>query len=109
MPKIIKYKLMIEKTRKIPTQVPFLNEDGNPILNRRGEPLMKQETKEETKQIFTNCSLLCPTVASYEANLLLAKREAYNGEYTVEGEFDPEPEYVPTTDDILNVLLGVNE
>ena len=43
-----------------------------------------------------------------EANLEIVKREAYNGEYTVEDDGEPEVEIV-TTDDILNALLGVTE
>ena len=33
-----------------------------------------------------------------------AKKEAYNGEYTIEDDGQPEPE---TTDNVLNALLGV--
>ena len=42
-----------------------------------------------------------------ETNEEIAKREAYNGEYTIEDDGKPEPEPVETTDDVLNVLLGV--
>lgn len=42
-----------------------------------------------------------------EVNEETAKREAYNGEYTIEDDGQPEPEPVETTDDILNALLGV--
>lgn len=42
-----------------------------------------------------------------EPNEEIAKREAYNGEYTIEDDGQPEPEPVETTDDILNALLGV--
>ena len=31
-----------------------------------------------------------------EENLLIAKREAYNGEYTIEDDGQPEPEVKPT-------------
>lgn len=44
-----------------------------------------------------------------EANEEIAKREAYNGEYTIEDDGQPEPEAQPTTDDVLNALLGVTE
>lgn len=33
-----------------------------------------------------------------------AKKESYNGEYTIEDDGQPEPE---TTDNVLNALLGV--
>lgn len=43
-----------------------------------------------------------------EINEETAKREAYNGEYTIEDDGQPEPEAVETADDVLNALLGVN-
>ena len=42
-----------------------------------------------------------------EINEEVAKREADNGEYTIEDDGQPEPEAVETTDDVLNALLGV--
>ena len=39
----------------------------------------------------------------------IAKREAHNGEYTIEDDGQPEVEASATTDDVLNVLLGVIE
>ena len=42
-----------------------------------------------------------------EANEEIAKREAYNGEYTIEDDGQPEPVAEPTMDDVLNALLGV--
>ena len=45
--------------------------------------------------------------ANYEKNLSLAHSEAYNGEVTVEDI--PDIETKPTTDDVLNALLGVSE
>ena len=44
-----------------------------------------------------------------EANEEIAKAEAYNGEYTIEDDGQPEAEQSLTTDDILNALLGVSE
>ena len=43
-----------------------------------------------------------------EANEEIAKREAYNGEYTIEDDGQPEHN-TATTDDVLDVLLGVTE
>ena len=43
-----------------------------------------------------------------EENEEIAKKEAYNGEYTIEDDGVPEPD-TTTTDDVLNVLLGVAE
>lgn len=42
-----------------------------------------------------------------EANEEIAKREAYNGEYTIEDDGQPEPVTEPTADDVVNALLGV--
>ena len=42
-----------------------------------------------------------------EENLKIAQRYSYNGEVTVEDIPDIETE--PTTDDVLNALLGVSE
>jgi len=43
-----------------------------------------------------------------EANEEIAKREADNGAYTVADDGQPEPD-TTTTDDVLNVMLGVTE
>ena len=48
------------------------------------------------------------TIGWNEANEEIAKREAYKGEYTIEDDGQPEPVAEPTTDDILNAMLGVN-
>lgn len=58
---------------------------------------------EETEMMFS-----CSTQIAFDAIMPIVLREAYNGEYTVEGEFDPVPEEA-TTDEILNILLGVSE
>ena len=42
-----------------------------------------------------------------EINEEIAKREAYNGEYTIEDDGVPELD-TATTDDVLNALLGVS-
>ena len=41
-----------------------------------------------------------------EINEETAKREAYNGEYTIEDDGQPEPD-TASTDDVLNAMLGV--
>ncbi len=48
------------------------------------------------------------TMTWNEANEEIAKREAYNGEYTIEDDGMPAPE-TASTDDVLNALLGVRE
>jgi hypothetical protein len=47
------------------------------------------------------------TMGWNEANEEIAKREAHNGEYTIEDDGKPEPVAEPTTEDIVNTLLGV--
>lgn len=60
------------------------------------------EEEPNIEQIF-----LDKTISYSEANEEIAKKEAYNGEYTIEDDGKPEPEVVETTDDVLNALLGV--
>ena len=42
-----------------------------------------------------------------EANEEIAKQDAYNGEYTIEDDGQPEPTVEPTADELLNALLEV--
>ena len=49
------------------------------------------------------------TMGWSEANEEIAKREAYNGEYEIVDDGEPEPETEPSTDEVLNALLGVSE
>ena len=60
------------------------------------------EEQPDIQQTFSDVSL-----GWSEANEEIAKAEAYNGEGTVEDIPDIETE--PTTDDVLNALLGVSE
>ena len=41
------------------------------------------------------------------ANEEIARREAYNGEYTIEDDGQPDPETEVSTDDVLDAMLGV--
>ena len=65
---------------------------------------IKRGTEEEPiiEQIFLEKSM-----DWNEANEEIAKKEAYNGEYTIEDDGLPEPVAEPTTDEILNAMLGV--
>ena len=49
------------------------------------------------------------TIGWNETNEEIAKREAYNGEYTIEDDGQPEPVAEPSTDDIINAMLGVTK
>lgn len=62
--------------------------------------------KTETEEILINKEFRCPE-SSLEANLEVAKSEAYNGEYTIEDDGQPDPEPEVTTDELLNAMLGV--
>ena len=68
------------------------------------------DEKPNMEQIFLN-----KTVPWNETNEELAKREAYNGEYTVEDDGQPEPEAtaeerITELEEALNLLLsGVTE
>lgn len=57
-------------------------------------------------QMKQNDALLSVTIDYNETNLEIAKKEAYNGVYTIEDDGEPEPEKIVTTEDILNALLG---
>lgn len=54
------------------------------------------------EQIFLDA-----TMGWNEVNEEIAKREAYDGKYTIEDDGQPEPD-TTTTDDVLNALLGVD-
>lgn len=47
------------------------------------------------------------SVPDNENGRVLAEKEAYNGEITVEDDGEPEPVNEPTTEELLNALLGV--
>jgi hypothetical protein len=122
--KIIKYQLMNEIIHEtvVPVErvdengelvyeeVPVLDEYGQPVFDEDGNPIMESkvvidyETKQEIEQIFSACEIQCSD-ETFEANYAIALKEAYNGEVTVEEVADPETE--PTTDELLNAMLGV--
>lgn len=130
MAKIIKYQLATERPYDVVVEVPLLDEDGNPVmeevvvpvLDENGdptfdengepvveityEPVMVEKTIQEVEISLNDATIKCDTEASFQANLPIAEREAYNGEYTVEDDGEPEPD-TTTTDDVLNALLGV--
>ena len=64
------------------------------------------EENPDIERTFQDAVIECPTQAIFDANYPIAEKEAV-GKIDVEGEFDPEPEPVETTDDVLNALLGV--
>lgn len=62
------------------------------------------EEQPDIQQIFFDV-----TTGWNEVNEEIAKREAYNGEYTIEDDGQPEPESESSIDEVLNALLGVSE
>lgn len=62
---------------------------------------------EESPEFVDN--LFSKTIIYTEANEEIAKKEAYNGDYIIEDDGQPEPAPKESTDDILNALLGVTE
>lgn len=62
------------------------------------------EENSDIQQIFVDMSM-----SWSEANEEIAKKEAYNGEYTIEDDGQPAPETEASTDDVLNAMLGVTE
>lgn len=53
---------------------------------------------------------LLPLKVPYsETALEIVKETAYNGKHTIDDDGLPEPVVEPTTDDILNAMLGVTE
>jgi hypothetical protein len=60
------------------------------------------EENPDIEQIFLEKSM-----GWNEANEEIAKREAHNGEYTIEDDGQPEPVAEPTTEELLNAMLGV--
>ena len=120
--KIIKYQLMTEvkNTYRIPieeevektieTEVPR-EVNGEIVTETVTETITETvvtgyEEKVEVEQIFSDVEIRC-TEANFEANYAIAEKEAYNGVITVEDDGEPEPVAEPTTEDILNALLGV--
>ena len=64
------------------------------------------EENPEYEDVILDKEIRCAE-AYLEANEEIAKREAYNGEYTIEEDEQAEPVPVETADDVLNALLGV--
>lgn len=48
------------------------------------------EEQPDFEQVFLEKSIECKTQAQYDVNLPIVSKEAYNGEYTVVGEFEEE-------------------
>ena len=81
MAKIIKYQYAYEVFKEELVQIPYYDEEAQQIYYiEKYEPKIHLE--------FSDMSLICPTEEGFYTNLLIAQREAYNGEYTIEGEFD---------------------
>ena len=62
----------------------------------------KTETEENLIDKVFRCS-----DSGLSANEEIARREAYNGEYTVEDDGQREPQAEASTDEVLDTMLGV--
>lgn len=80
--KKIKYQLLCKQTKMV------LNDEGVPALVE--EDVLSEI---ETDYLESECERI--------------KLIAYNGEYTIEDDGQPEPVAEPTTEDVLNAMLGV--
>ena len=69
----------------------------------RAEVNQGTEEEPQIEEVFTE-----KAVSYCETNLAIAEKEAWNGEYTIEDDGEEE-ETEATTDEVLNVLLGVTE
>lgn len=49
------------------------------------------------------------TMGWNEGNEAIAAKEAHNGVYEIVDDGTPDPETEPTTDDIINAMLGVSK
>ena len=61
----------------------------------------------DIEQIISDRIVICPTETAFIKMYPLVEKDAIPGSINVDGEFDPETEVEPTTDDILTALLGV--
>lgn len=86
---------------------PVYDENGEPVVEITYDPVFVEETKQEIEVVLSNASVVCPTEEVLNANLPMVQKEAYNGEYEIDGEFDPAPVVEPTADEVLNAMLGV--
>lgn len=65
------------------------------------------EEEPDIEQIFIDKNIRCSS-EYLETNKEIAKKEAYNGEYTVEDDGEPEPEVVPTAEERISTLEAEN-
>ena len=65
------------------------------------------EENPDIEQVFESKEVRCRTEESFQRVLPMVEQEAYNGEYTVEDDGQPAPVVEPTTDELINIMLGV--
>lgn len=77
------------------------------VVTRSKEKPRVDENAPVEYEHFTE-EILTPVIMGWnETNEEIAKKEAHNGEYTIEDDGQPEPVRQPTTDEIINAMLGV--
>ena len=62
------------------------------------------EDNPNIEPIILEAQVNCPTEEIFKANLERVKREAYNGEYTIEDDGQPEPEPKQTPEERIAEL-----
>ena len=72
-------------------------------LIQRSIPVSSPDGSTVHVQNFMGKELQCEDRA-LESAIEIAKREAYNGEYTIEDDGEPEPELTPTTEQRVSYL-----
>lgn len=81
MAKIIKYKMAIEAPCYEEVEILVWNEEEQTTI-------LTTEIQQITNLDFYNRTVTCSNEEEFLINLPIAMSEAYNGEYTIEGEYD---------------------
>ena len=84
---------------------PVYDENGESVVKITYEPVMVDEIKQKIEVVLNDASISCSTEEVLNANLPMIQKEAYNGEYTIEGEFDTESDVKPTQLDIIEAQV----
>lgn len=83
---------------------PVYDENGEPVVEITYEPVFVKEERTEFEIVLMAASIICATEEIFNANLPIVQKEAYNGEYAVDGEFDPIPDPEPQEESVWDEL-----
>ena len=59
------------------------------------------------EEVLTEKQIHCNSEKQFENGIVIAQKEAHNGDYTVEDDGQPYPQPKVSTEEVLNALLGV--